>query len=235
MLEKFIALWLYFFCIVVFVICGCIYIPLIFIFGPRESTWFRRIYGKLMIIATFNKLIIINGPPKYDKSYLFIANHQSMFDGFMLATAIPCHFSAIAKKEAFSIPLFGFIIKHLGIIPIDRKNHQNSMLGIDQAVEKIKSGTSIIIFPEGTRTKDGQVGSFKKGAFKLALDAKATIVPVGIIGSYDSQPTGNWIIRPGVLKINFGKPIYYDQYQELSINQLSEKIKQEIIQLSSNP
>lgn len=235
MLEKIRAVILYLLAGLAFVIGAAIYIPLLFIFEPHKSTWFRLLYAKSFIYAAFCKLIIINQPPINQGPYLFICNHQSMFDGFMIGTALPYHFSAVGKKEAFSIPIFGLIIKRLGIISIDRKNHDNSMAGISEAVKKIKSGIPVIIFPEGTRTKDGLVASFKKGAFRLALDSQAIIVPVGISGSYNCQPAGSWLIRPGVLKINFGQSISYDDYQNLSVVQLSDLIREQVIELSSNP
>lgn len=235
MLEKIRAVILYLLAGLIFVIGASIYIPLIFLFEPHKSTWFRLLYAKAVISAAFCKLIIINQPPINQGPYLFICNHQSMFDGFMLGAALPYHFSAVGKKEAFSIPIFGLIIRQLGIISIDRKNHENSMAGISEAVEKIKSGIPVIIFPEGTRTKDGLVSSFKKGAFRLALDSQAIIVPVGISGSYDAQPADSWLLWPGVLKINFGQPISYGDYQNLSVIKLSDQIRDQIIELSSNP
>jgi len=234
-LKALISLILYLLCVVTFVICAAIYIPLIIFWGPAKAVWFRRFYGWIIIKMTFSRLIINNQPLANSGPFLFVPNHESLFDIFMIAAAIPQHFSAIAKKELFSVPLFGFIIKKMDIVSIDRKNHVNSMSGLNQAVEKLKNGTSVIIFPEGTRSRDGQIGVFKKGAFKLALDAKVTIVPVGISGAYEAQPANTWLIYPGSVIVNFGSPIGYQDYHHLSISELSDLIKQQIIKLSSNP
>lgn len=234
-LKALISLILYLLCVVTFVFCAAIYIPLIIFWGPAKAVWFRRFYGWIIIKMTFSKLLAANQPVVSSGPYLFIVNHQSLFDIFIVATAIPQHFSAIAKKEAFSVPLFGFIIKKMGTVSIDRKNHVNSVSGINQAVEKLKNGTSVIIFPEGTRSRDGQIGIFKKGAFKLALDSKATIIPMGISGAYQAQSTSSWLINPGLMRVNFGSPIDYQDYHHLNIGELSDLIKQQIIKLSSNP
>ena len=106
--------------------------------------------------------------------------------------------------------------------------------GIDAGSEKLRSGVSVIIFPEGTRSKNGKIGVFKNGAFVMAFDSKATIIPVRISGSYEVQPVGSWFIKPNVLKANFGLPITYDTYKNMSISQLSDLVKEKIGDLSSN-
>ncbi|MDO8669558.1 MAG: lysophospholipid acyltransferase family protein [Candidatus Buchananbacteria bacterium] len=234
MIEKIITVTLYSFCITVFAVWAIIYIPFLLVFGPNKSTWLRRLYAQFMIKAGFNKLVIINAPPPNRGPYLFVMNHQSLFDGFMLAAVLPYHFSILAKKEIFSLPLFGFIIRRLGFIPLDRKNYNDSLSSLSQAAEKIKSGIPVAIFPEGTRTKNGQIGLFKKGAFRLAFEAKAIIVPAGITGSYHCQPSGQRLLRPGVLKINFGQPMSYDSYSSLAIFELSDLVKKQIIELSND-
>jgi len=232
MLEKLISIILWSIGLVVFGLSAMIYIPLLLSLGAQRSTWFRRCYGQIMIKVTFNRYQVVGKPPPTIGPYLFVPNHQSMFDAFMLASAIPYHTSAVAKVEAFSIPLFGFMIRRLGVISINRRDHRNSMLGIGSGVEKIKAGIPVIIFPEGTRSKDGEVAVFKPGAFKLALESQAIIVPIGISGSYDCQPAKSWILRPGSLKINFGQPLSYEQYKNLTILELSDLVRQKVIELA---
>ncbi len=235
MIIKLRAIILYFFCIIVFCVSGSIYLLAIILLGPHKSVWVRQIFCWLMIHSTLNKLVVISKPPDCSQTYLYLPNHQSMFDAFMMGLSINQHITVVAKQEAFSIPLFGLIIKMLGAVSINRKDHANSMAGISLGAEKVKSGISMVVFPEGTRTKDGQIGLFKKGAFKLAFDAQATIVPVGIIGSCDSQPWGNWIIKPGILKINYGRPIFYSEYKNFSITELSDFVRNIVSELSSSP
>lgn len=234
MKDIILSLVFYFLMAAVFVICAIIYLPLLFLFGPDKINNCRLLYAQAMILAGGQRLQILSPPPQSGYPYLFLFNHQSIFDGFMIGASLPNHFSGLGKREAFDIPVFGLVIKKFGIISIDRSNHQNSMLGVSQAVEKIKDGVSVVVFPEGTRTKDGQVGAFKKGAFKLAHEAKAKIVPVGISGSYHAQPYGTWLLRPRLLRINFGWPLAYASYKNLSINQLADLTREQIIKLSSN-
>jgi 1-acyl-sn-glycerol-3-phosphate acyltransferase len=117
-------------------------------------------------------------------------------------------------------------MKRLGIVTIDRSSGRDSIGGINMAVEKLRSGMPVFTFPEGTRTKDGKVAKFKRGSFKLALESQASIVPIGISGSYEAPR------RIGTIKINFGQPIEYDEYKHLSDIELADLIRQKVIELS---
>jgi 1-acyl-sn-glycerol-3-phosphate acyltransferase len=157
--------------------------------------------GGIKVVAS--GLDKIKAPP-----YIFMCNHQSALDIYGLLFSLPLSFRWIAKRQLFLIPFFGWALKRAGHISIDRENPREALKAIDEAARKIRDGMNIIIFPEGTRSRDGSLLPFKKGGFSLALRAMVPIVPVGIAGTSVLQPKGSFIPRrKGVIYIHIGEPI----------------------------
>lgn len=132
---------------------------------------------------------------------IFMPNHQSNFDILALFAGLPVQFRWLAKKELFSIPLFGFAMRRTGYIPVDRSDRRAAITSMNLAAEKIAGGTSIVLFPEGTRSPDGKLLPFKKGGFMLALQAQVPIIPVALQGSRETQPKHCWRVRPGTITV----------------------------------
>jgi 1-acyl-sn-glycerol-3-phosphate acyltransferase len=126
----------------------------------------------------------------YDRPAIYVSNHQSNFDIPIIYAGLPIQFRWMAKQELFRVPFFGLAMKRSGIISIDRSNRRTTMHSITAAAQRIKEGTSVIIFPEGTRTPNGQLQEFKKGALLIAVKAQVPVVPIAIRGSYQIQPKG---------------------------------------------
>jgi len=141
------------------------------------------------------------------KPYIFAANHQSQFDIFVLQGFLGVDFRWLAKKELFRVPVWGPAMRRAGYIPIDRSHGRQAIKSLDEAAEKIAAGTSVIIFPEGTRSKDGRLHDFKAGAMVLAVKSGVPIVPVAIIGTYEILPKGKLLMTPGQVQIRVGRPI----------------------------
>jgi len=145
----------------------------------------------------------LSGPP-----YVFMCNHQSSLDIYTLLACLPVSFRWIAKRQLFKIPFIGWTMGRAGYISIDRENPREALKAMEAAARKIRAGTSIIIFPEGTRSLDGILLPFKKGGFSLALRAMVPIAPIGIYGTSQLQPKGSFIPKQkGVIYINIGEPI----------------------------
>jgi 1-acyl-sn-glycerol-3-phosphate acyltransferase len=125
----------------------------------------------------------------------------------VLYLALPVQFRFIVKKELFKIPLFGLAMKKTGYIPVDRSGGRESLKSIQEAAAKIKSGTSVVVFPEGTRSHDGNLGPFKLGGMLVALKANCRIVPVAISGSHHILPKGARIARCGDINVFIGRPL----------------------------
>jgi 1-acyl-sn-glycerol-3-phosphate acyltransferase len=144
-----------------------------------------------------------------DGPAIYMANHSSFFDVFAVLGHLDVPFRWIVKKELFKVPLLGINMKRSGHICVDRGNHEKALKSIELATEKIRSGTSIFIFPEGTRSDDGVLRyPFKKGGFHLALLSGAPIVPIAIIGAREILPKNGMIVKPGNIKLVIGEPIY---------------------------
>ncbi len=140
--------------------------------------------------------------------YVLVSNHQSALDIFVLLAAIPLSFKFVAKRQLFLIPFFGWAIKKAGYVSIDRDNPREALKAIEQAAGRIRQGSTVLIFPEGTRSTDGTLLPFKKGTFSLVSRARVPVVPLAIIGSNRLQPPGrNVPISTGQVTITIGKPI----------------------------
>ena len=174
----------------------------------------------------------INNPPKSDGGpYLYMFNHVSMFDQFMIGAYVNHYITAVAAIETFRYPIFGFILKKYGIIPIIRQKIKKALVSLKAAEEEMEKGTSFLISPEGTRTLTGEIGPFKKGPFHLALNTNATIVPVALKGGFRAKKKSDWRLYPGVLTVVFGDPIKSIHYEKLSIEELRDLISKKIIEL----
>jgi 1-acyl-sn-glycerol-3-phosphate acyltransferase len=139
--------------------------------------------------------------------YVFMANHASTIDIWALFLAIPRRVRMIAKKQLARIPLFGWVMWAGRFIFIDRQNAAAARRSIDDAGRRIRGGDSVLIFPEGTRTRDGQLGAFKKGGFHLAMEAGVPIVPIALRGTRALMPRGSLRVKSGEVSVIIGKPI----------------------------
>ena len=139
--------------------------------------------------------------------YVFMANHASALDIWALFLAIPRRVRMIAKKQLARIPFLGWVMWAGRFIFIDRQNAVAARRSIDDAGRRIRGGDSVLIFPEGTRTRDGQLGSFKKGGFHLAMEAGVPIVPIALRGTRALMPRGSLRVKSGEVFVIIGAPI----------------------------
>ena len=167
-----------------------------------------RVWARIVLGAPGVKLNVeLAGRLDPKRPYVFMANHASMIDIWAVFVGVPLPFRFIAKKQLSFIPLFGWAMGAGRFIFIDRQNAVAARRSIDEAARRIKAGQSVVIFPEGTRTRDGRLGSFKKGGFHLAIDSGADIVPMAIKGSRELMPPGSPLIRSGQVRLQIGEPI----------------------------
>jgi 1-acyl-sn-glycerol-3-phosphate acyltransferase len=140
-------------------------------------------------------------------NYVFLSNHQGNFDGPILCHAIPRDLKALVKKEMMRLPVLSTVLKNVRFVPIERLNPKNAQAAIERGAKLLSEGCSFFAFPEGTRSRDGRLGDFKKGVFIMAIKGQVPVMPVTIIGSAAIQPPGKYSIRPGCIKIVFHDPI----------------------------
>jgi 1-acyl-sn-glycerol-3-phosphate acyltransferase len=150
------------------------------------------------------------------------ANHQSIFDIFAIYGWLPNIFKWIMKAELRKIPLVGKACETAGHIFIDRTNPVSAKISLEKAENQLKNGVSVVIFPEGTRTKTGNPGVFKKGAFRIATDLRLPILPVTIRGSFERVIPGSFNFTPGTIEMIFHEPVDVNQFLPDNITQLIE-------------
>ncbi len=151
---------------------------------------------------------------------VFASNHCSNLDPLALVPKIPQRVSLLAKTDVFKIPILSKAIRQNGLIPVDRSNKDAAAESVDQAVESLKQGLSFCIFAEGTRSRDGRLQPFKRGAFVMAIRAAVPVVPVSLAGTQNLLRRGDWKMYPGEVVVRFGLPIdssqfTFDQRQQL--------------------
>ena len=189
-----------------------------------------RIWAKFIIKVSGAK-IEIEGFDKIDpeETYIIMANHQSYFDIWTLLAHMPFQFRFLAKDSLFKVPFLGWHLKRSGNIPIYRGEARKSVKSIKSAAQKVNSGISLCIFPEGSRSKDGVIQDFKPGVFYLAILSKKPILPITIIGSRFLLPKGSIKIKSGKIKVIISDPIETKNYTKKEMEELIKKVRDVIV------
>ena len=167
-----------------------------------------RLWGKIQLRTTGTSVKIQGlGNLHPPQSYILASNHQSSFDIFALLGYLPIQFRWIAKAELFRLPFLGWAMSRIGYIPIERDSPKKAYRSMLQAAEKVRKSVSVMIFPEGTRSPDGNLQPFKKGVFLVALKSQAPILPIAIRGTSQIMQKGDWRTHPGKVDIIIAPPI----------------------------
>jgi len=166
---------------------------------------------------------------------VLVANHTSAADIPILFGHLPFQFRVIAKESLFKIPILGWCMRLAGYISIDRSNPKKAIRSLKQAAKRLREGYPALVFPEGTRSKTGELQPFKMGAFLLAIEAGVPVVPVGISGSFDILVRDSMRIRPGVqVHVYIGPPINTEDYTSKDRHRLAREA-QEAVALCLDP
>lgn len=166
---------------------------------------------------------------KSNQSYIYVSNHSSLLDIPVILGSLPGDVRIIYKKELEKIPIFGYGLKRSNLIGIDRKDPRKAMKSLEEAIEKIHDGASVVIFPEGTREYGREVSPFKRGGFLIAEKALVPIVPLVVEGTYDMLPAGKLLLRPGKVKLTILEPIITKGIKLEEIKGLREEVRKRII------
>lgn len=189
-----------------------------------------RWWGRMICYLLFVKVRLI-GLEKIDlqRSYVIAANHQSIFDIFAIYGWLPNIFKWIMKAELRKIPLVGKACESAGHIFINRSNPIAAKLSLDKAEQQLVNGVSVVVFPEGTRTRSGAMGSFKKGAFRMATDLGLPILPITIRGSFDRISRKSIYVYPGTIEMIFHDAVDVKEYLPDRTSDLMEDVFQIIV------
>ena len=193
--------------------------------APRavQVFWSRSVLWLLLIP------IKVTGQENVDpkQSYVFVANHQSFLDVFAVYGWLPNNFKWLMKKEIRKVPFVGTACAVAGHIFVDRSNPRAALQSMDHIKKELVDGISTVIFPEGTRTKTGEMGRFKQGAFKIAMDMGLPVVPLSLSGFFKAMPSGQAFANPRArVSLHIGKPIDISQFND--INEAMEYLRNEI-------
>lgn len=196
----------------------------------QKNIW---VHGALAIPGVDLK-VNTNSKIDYSKPHVFVANHQSYIDIPAAIRAVPNPLYFIAKKELRWLPFLGWYVMATGMILIDRSNRQRAFKSLDTAANMISKGKSILAFPEGTRTKNGELNPFKKGAFMLAIQAGVPIVPIAISGTEKIFPATKMQLIPGKVQLTICDEISTNGYSKQNVDELIATVEQRIREAKSN-
>lgn len=195
--------------------------------------WARRVWAPVLLWAGGAKLKIYgleNVDPK--RPTVYASNHQSTIDIPTLLVALPVDFRFVAKHQLRWVPMIGWYLWIAGHILIDRSNRSTAVASLAAAGRRIRGGTSIVVYPEGTRSADRYVLPFKKGAFSLAVKAGVPICPVTIEGSGKLMPKNSWRITPGEIRVMIGAPIPTEGLTDRDREALLQKVRAKVVEQS---
>lgn len=196
-----------------------VFIPLTFLFSisaiistlfdssGRLYAWHARLWARLGLALNGINVTLTGTEHLPDGPVIFMSNHQSNFDILTLLAAMPRQIHWIAKKELFEIPVFGPSMRRGGYIPLDRGDGRKALKSMDEAAATIQQGKSVVLFPEGTRTSDGNLLPFKRGGFILARKAAVPVIPVTINGSGKINPANQIRLYSGNIHLTLHPPV----------------------------
>ncbi|MFM8233696.1 MAG: lysophospholipid acyltransferase family protein [Holophagaceae bacterium] len=197
----------------------CIFISCPFV-GRIRSFWFwaPKFYKLVFIpggidVETFDRHKIPRDVLQGSQPAIFMSNHETQLDPPLYIGVCPPGTTIIVKKELAWIPFLGFAAWAANAIFIDRSNSEKARISIDRAIARIRNGQSVFMYPEGTRTRTGDLMPFKKGGFVMAMQSQVPIIPSSMTGGFRILPPGSLRIRPGKIIIRFGEPIWPKNFQ----------------------
>ena len=192
--------------------------------------WVTKSYSRILL-PVFGVTVETRGVSRVDRNapYVFMSNHASHVDSLALAVSIPHPLHWVFKKELSRIPVFGWALLSLGQIMVDRRNAVQSRTALANAVGAIAGNNSVLIYVEGTRSKDGKLQRLKKGGFHIALQAGLPIVPVRVSGSHDILPPGSLRVRPGHVVVELFDPIPTEGKTEADIPELMARVRNALL------
>ena len=203
---------------------------------PPRGDWsyfFARQWSRgLLLFSGVPLTVRANSDLDPNQCYVFMSNHQSLYDIPALIQALPGQTRFLAKKTLFSIPIFGWALRASGFISIDRKDRSRASESFSEAVDRLRSGASAVVFPEGARSRDGELLPFERGGFLLAIKSGAPIVPVGVQGSLKVRLRDRWTVRPGRITVTYGAPIEVESFGIRGRSELVEVVQQQISRLA---
>jgi 1-acyl-sn-glycerol-3-phosphate acyltransferase len=196
----------------------------------RGQHWCAQVWSRMIVRTTRTKVRVTGTENiKPGESYVFLSTHQSYMDIPVMLGYLPAQLRIAAKKEVFRIPFLGWHMRRAGHISIDRGSTAVAVQNLQRAAGEIKNGVSAFLYPEGTRSPDGRLQPFKKGGFKLAMQAGVPIVPVTILGTRAVLPRDSIIFRRGAVEMFVHAPIETRDLTDDDLPQLMDSVREAML------
>jgi 1-acyl-sn-glycerol-3-phosphate acyltransferase len=209
------------------IVCGALSLVLAAVFRSGNPSHGVARFWAWLILKICKVRVEVQGRENLTpgRTYVLASNHQSLFDTPIVFAYLPLSFRVLYKKSLNRIPFLGWHLFLSGHIGVERENPAKASASLDHAAERIRTGTSVVVFPEGTRSYDGVMRAFRKGSFRLALKAETPIVPLTISGSHLVMKRGRVTVYPGRVRLTIGAPIGIDGLAESDAGSLSERVR----------
>jgi 1-acyl-sn-glycerol-3-phosphate acyltransferase len=220
--------------LIVYTILGLAAVPLLALCALMH--WKRPIQVYSRLALGFGRMILgirlqVEGLEQIDMDvpHIYMPNHLSLLDGPILFLIIPRFVRVILKRSVFRFPILGQAMQVVDFIPVDRKGRESGRISIRKAADMIQEkNVPFLIFPEGTRSRSGQLQRFRRGGFFLAIESGASIVPVAIKGTYDLLPPGAFFARKGTARVKFFQPISVTGCSSKDLPCLAASVKEKV-------
>ncbi len=193
---------------------------------PRKHDWPQRFFAR-NVLRLAGAGLEVRRAPGFDpnRTSIFISNHVNLFDPFVVYSSVPQFVRGWELESHFRIPVYGWIMRRFGNVPVpDQKTAGNIERLFEQTKQALDSGTSLTVFPEGRRTREGRVGRFRKGIFRMVRDLGYPIVPMSMVGSYEFHRRRAWMLRPSTIVVYLHDTIETKNLTDGEIEALLERI-----------
>ena len=210
-----------------FAIAVPILIALAVVLDPKKHDWLQRAFCRRIMFFSGARVRVLRDPgfdPR--KTSFFISNHVNLFDPFVLYCAIPQFVRGWELESHFEIPVYGWLMRRFGNVPVPDVRRPADLKRMWRLTrDAINSGTSLIVFPEGKRTRDGHVDRFQEGAFRVAQQLEIPIVPVSIVGSFRHHRTGHWMFWPAEIQVVLHSTVETSALNKEDVSALRDRVR----------
>ncbi|MBS1839914.1 MAG: 1-acyl-sn-glycerol-3-phosphate acyltransferase [Acidobacteria bacterium] len=190
-----------------------------------DALYWAGVKGVMFFVRSVGVRVEVSGRERIPPgACLFVANHTSSADAPAVVGAIPRRIAILLKKSLFAYPIVGQAFTLAHFIPVERGNHDSAIASLEKATEAMKEGQSFLIYPEGTRSPDGRLQEFKRGAVVMAIKAGVPIVPMACAGAHKVMEKRSFVIRPGVITVEFLEPIDASAYTFEQRDELNKRV-----------
>jgi len=207
-----------------------ILIVLAIFLDPKKHDWLQRSLCRRIIFFAGARIRAVRSPG-FDpqQTSFFISNHVNFFDPFVLYCAVPQFVRGWELESHFEIPVYGWLMKRFGNVPVPDVRRPADLKRMWRLTrDAINAGTSLIVFPEAKRTRDGRVSEFQDGAFRVAQQLEIPIVPISIVGSFQHHRTGHWMFWPATITVHLHDTIYTSSLNKEDVPALRDRVRQQV-------